>query len=371
MNALSRRRFLVLGTAAALRSSLFAREPRTTLFLGNGGASGILTAGWNPVTGELSQLTLAASCNQPGFLALSEDGRFLYAATDTKAPTGRLQSFQRQGDKLTPLNQIPSGGQNPCHIAVAKSGWALAANYNSGQWLATRILPNGTLAEGGTVESPIGHGPVADRQKSSHTHWSCLAPNGRFAYVNDLGSDRIWLHHLDAKRGWSVVADGSYVAKPGSGPRTLHFHPHLPIAYAVCELDATILVLGRNANTGHLRLLDTVQMLTEAERQLPTRGCDLVLTRDGRHAYAINRIDGNSLLSYRLAANGRLGFLASGNCGGKTPRHLALDPSERWLLIANQDSGNITVFPRNPLTGKLGALAHSIDTPTPMCLLFA
>ena len=56
---------------------------------------------------------------------------------------------------------------------------------------------------------------------------------------------------------------------------------------------------------------------------------------------------------------------------GKTPRYITLDPTERWLLAANQDSDTIEIFPRDPQTGRLAAKSTSVARTKPQCLVFA
>jgi 6-phosphogluconolactonase len=373
MTTITRRRFLASTAALSLVGprTLFGapKQGAATLFIGNGGAEGIFSASWNAFSGEPGPLELAAACDHPGFLALSRNGRNLYAGGNTKAPVGTISSFAREGSKLTLLNQTSSGGQNPCHLALSQNGWAFAANYGSGQWLATRILADGRLSDGGSIESPVGHGPNANRQDKSHTHWTTMAPNGHFVYVNDLGSDRIWLHTFSPAAGPKLLPEQSYAATPGSGPRTLHFHPRLPLAYAVHELDSSIVLLSWNATTGELKPLERYALLPEGYTG-SSAGCDLAILRDARHLYAINR-GNNFVATFSVdGKTGRLTLLERSDCGGKTPRHLALDPTERWLLIANQDSGSVAILPRDPATGRLGKVAQTTTTPTPMCLLF-
>jgi 6-phosphogluconolactonase len=69
--------------------------------------------------------------------------------------------------------------------------------------------------------------------------------------------------------------------------------------------------------------------------------------------------------------DGKLTMLARGSCGGKIPRHLALDPTEKWLLVANQDSDAIAVFARDEKTGKLGETGKSFPISKPECLVWA
>jgi 6-phosphogluconolactonase len=56
--------------------------------------------------------------------------------------------------------------------------------------------------------------------------------------------------------------------------------------------------------------------------------------------------------------------------GGQTPRHFALDPSGRWMIVANQGSNNLVVFKRNPADGKIVAAGRSYSADMPTCVLF-
>src|SRR6185437_7332225 len=42
---------------------------------------------------------------------------------------------------------------------------------------------------------------------------------------------------------------------------------------------------------------------------------------------------------------------------GKNPVHLAIDPTNRWVIVANHLSSSLVVLARNP-DGSLGGLAH-------------
>ena len=56
---------------------------------------------------------------------------------------------------------------------------------------------------------------------------------------------------------------------------------------------------------------------------------------------------------------------------GDWPRNFTLDPTGRWLLVANQRSGSILVFERNQDDGRLTPTPQRIDLPSPVCLRFA
>jgi 6-phosphogluconolactonase len=101
-----------------------------------------------------------------------------------------------------------------------------------------------------------------------------------------------------------------------------------------------------------------------------TAGDDIVIEREGRFAYAADRFD-DIIVTFAISPDtGRLTLLNRTSCGGKVPRHLTLDPSGRWLLVANQASDNISVLARDPRTGQLTA-GKSVPLSKPQCLVFA
>ena len=75
---------------------------------------------------------------------------------------------------------------------------------------------------------------------------------------------------------------------------------------------------------------------------------------------------------YRLTDSGAVQQIGCIPCGGEQPRDLAIDPSGRWLLIANQDSDTITVFPIDPTTllADAGAM-QTYPCKTPTCISFS
>ena len=103
------------------------------------------------------------------------------------------------------------------------------------------------------------HGPDPDRQESAHAHFCSYSPDNRFAYVNDLGGDMIHVYKLDVATAQLTKA-GAYHAVPGSGPRTLHFHPNGHTAYCMSEMASTVDVLEWSKADGSLRRISRVEL---------------------------------------------------------------------------------------------------------------
>ena len=53
---------------------------------------------------------------------------------------------------------------------------------------------------------------------------------------------------------------------------------------------------------------------------------------------------------------------------GMHPRHFMIDPTGRFLLVANRDSNNIQIFVINKNYGLLEDTHVTIEVPSPVCL---
>jgi 6-phosphogluconolactonase len=243
----------------------------------------------------------------------------------------------------------------------------LAADYGGGS-AASFLVTDGKLGPLVWQEHYTMHGPNKDRQESAHAHFASFSPDNRFAYINDLGGDMIHIYRLNATTAM-LTAVGAYHARPGAGCRTLHFHPNGRTAYCVNELDSTVDVLEWGKADGGLTFVTRIELLPEGYHG-PTRGCDTVITKDGRFVYFANR-DNDFLYSFRAdAKTGALTAMKRSSCGGKIPRNFVLDPTEQWMLVANQDSNLISIFKRHLDTGELANEGKSFAAPAPMRILF-
>ena len=387
MRELNRRRFIQLaavapGAVKVLQSRAGQEAKRHLLFVGtqtvSGDSKGIYAFHWEPTTGLLQPAGLAAESDNPTFLAVDPNAKFLYAANEISSfeaqNSGAVSAFAIDHDaaRLKLLNKVLALGPGTCHVAVDYQGRAaFCANYNGGSATSFVIDFNGQLTDPVSHFQYQGHGPNKQRQEAPHAHRVTVSPDDRFLLVNDLGLDCIHLYHLNDANAKLVPNDPpQWNATPGSGPRALRFHPNGRFAYCVHELVSQVEVLAWDHQKGALSSVQNTSLIPD-DYHGATRGCDIVITRNGRFAYAANR-DYDCLVSFAVdPGSGRLTFLARSSCGGKIPRHLALDPTERWLLVANEQSDAISIFARDETTGKLAESGKDFPISKPQCLVFA
>ncbi len=342
------------------------------MLIASNSPNGILAYNWDGATGTLTPAGVAAKIDMVDWITFSPDRKYLFAACELDSfdgkPTGEVASFRVMDGDLIPLSARNSASKGTCQVAVDKTGQTmLSADYGGGSASSFKIT-DGKLSELVWTEHYTKHGPNRNRQKTAHAHYCSFSPDNRFAYVNDLGGDRIHIYHLHPETA-ELKHAGTYHGAPGSGARTLHFHPNGVTAYCMNEIASTVDVLHWHKRNGHFSLITRIELLPEGYHG-PHRGCDTVITRDGKFVYFANR-DDNFLYSFKAdATTGMLTPMVRSSCGGKTPRNFTLDPTERWMLVANQDSSVLSVFARDPETGLLANEGKNVAAATPMCIQF-
>jgi 6-phosphogluconolactonase len=381
---ITRRGFMYSSAALAVAAKPWFAEAKSAnehlLLVGtqtSGTSKGVYAYSFDAKKGVLTQIGLAAEADMPTFLTISPDGKTVIVANELDtyqgAPGGGVSSYtlDRAAARLTKVNEVASRGAATCHVAVDHTGrCAFAANYTGGSAASFTLEKDGRLSDTVSFFQYTGQGPDKERQEAPHAHRVTVSPDNRFLMVNDLGLDEIHIYRLDASTAKLLANEPAvWKATPGSGPRALQFHPNGKVAYCVTEMASTVVVLRWDSETGALETVQEISMKPDGFTGV-TGGDDIVIDREGKFAYATDRFD-DIVVTFSIAKDGRLTLVDRTPCGGKIPRHLSLDPSGRWLLIANQVSDNISVFARDPKTGKLTDSGKSFPLSRPQCLVFA
>jgi len=370
-NNFSRREFFKLsgiGLVGAVNFSTFER----TLYVGtytSGKSEGIYIYRMDQMSGELKRIGSMKSEN-PSFLTLDPNRRFLYAVNEN--PAGTVSSFRidQATKQLTFLNQQSSQGADPCHLTVDKRGKSLlVANYSSGNVAVLPIQRDGSLGAAIDVEQHEGSGP-REQQKSAHAH--CIKPDraNRHAFAADLGSDKVFIYRFNSLNGKLEPAQqASAFLHAGAGPRHLDFHPNGKYLYVINELDSSLTTFKYDSLKANLTAFETVSTLPRDF--VGTSYCaDIHVSRSGRFVYGSNR-GHNSIVVFAIDPHtGRLNLVEHVSTEGKWPRNFTIDPTGRFLLVANQHTDNVVVFRVDSETGRLTPTGHVAEIPTPVCLQF-
>jgi len=321
--------------------------------------------------------SLAGVSENPSFLALHPSGKVLYAVNEVGdfrgGKTGAVSAFavDPSTGSLTFLNQQPSEGADPCHLAVDRAGrHLLVANYTGGSVALFPLALDGRIEPARSVHRLTGSGPNASRQQAPHAHGVFFDAKERYALIADLGTDRIHIDRFDGETGRLVPNEPDSVAlEPGSGPRHLAWHTSGRNVYVLAELFGTVTALRWDGAHGSLTPLQTIAALP-AGYSGDNKAAEIAVAPDGRFLYVSNRGD-DALTVFAVDASGRLTPAGRVPTGGRSPRSFAIDPSGRWLIAANQGSNSIVVFRLDPETGLPRAVGGPVAVPQPVSILLS
>src|SRR5581483_3572706 len=147
-------------------------------------SKGIYAYRFDADSGETTPLGLVAETENPSFLTLDHDGRFLYAVNETEKYQGESSgavsafSVDAASGKLHFLDQVASRGANPAYITLdRKEHYALVANYTGGSVATFPIKKDGSLGEAAGFVQHQGKGFIPGRQETPHAHIIVPSPN--------------------------------------------------------------------------------------------------------------------------------------------------------------------------------------------------
>jgi 6-phosphogluconolactonase len=345
-------------------------------------SKGIYAYRYDAGTGKLTPLGVAAETVDPSFLAIHPNGKYLYAVNESgKSSMVSAFAVDARSGRLTLLNQLPALGEDPCYISLDRSGkFVLVANYTSGNTVVFPILADGKLGEHTALVQDSGTlGPNKGRQEGPHAHWIEASAQNRFAYVSDLGLDRILIYKFDPTKGTlapgDVTAKGAKLAspfsatlEPGTGPRHALFSSDGNFLYVLGELQSTVTVFANDARET-FRQVQRVSMLP-AGFSGRNDSAEIAMLPNGKFLYASNRgLDSIAIFSID-PGKGTLTPVGTVPTRGKEPRHFAIDPTGNYLLAENQLSGTIVTFRIDPVSGQLSPTGYSVTVPSPVDLVF-
>ncbi len=361
----------LIGLLSFINVLVFAQNANYFLYVGTytrKTSEGIYIYKFNTKTGDFTPLCIAKGIDNPSFLAISPDHRFLYSGGSKKGDSVHAFAIDKQTHFLTLLNTQSLGkAQGATHLELDKTGkWLFVANYGSGSISVLPIEAEGTLGELAQTIQLEGKSINVKRQDKAHVHSMNVSPDNKFVYAPDLGTDKIMTYRFDAQTG--KLTEGIPPFTPtvaGAGPRHFTFHPNGKFVYSIQELDATI--MGFNYKNGVLEPFQTIKTLPDDYTGLKW-SADIHISPDGKFLYGSNRAH-ESLTIFKIdKKTGQLTLVGHQSVNGKTPRNFAIDPTGRFVLVANQDSDNITIFKRHKTTGKLTATGKEIKVSQPVCL---
>jgi 6-phosphogluconolactonase len=352
-------------------TSLASFSQPIRLFAGrytDSGGKGLYLFDLNRESGTFKELAEEEAGPNPSYFCVSKKKGLIYAANEVmefKGITGggvtALKYDPEKGsiEKIKDL-LVPDGG--PCFISITPDEtYLLLANYSSSSITVVKLDANGIPD---TVSDKISF-PENDG-KVSHPHMISFGPAGKKVYLTDLGLDRIVIYDLDNNTG-KLSQNGIINFPKGTGPRHFVFNSGGTKMYVICELNSTISVLDVDKDGG-LKVVQTLTTLAE-DFKGESNCADIHLGKNEQFLYGSNRGE-NTIVVFKVVTDGKLKLAGRTSCGGDWPRNFVIDPSGKYLLTANQKSGNIVLYKIDQKSGLPIATSKEFKVDSPVCLKF-
>lgn len=345
------------------------QDTTVPLYIGtytSGSSEGIYMARFDTVSGKADNIQLLVSIVNPSFLTLAGNGKLLFAVSEHTDHKPNLYSL-RLGRNWELADSLHTGALASCYVSVVGKKMLAIANYVSGDVSLVSYNNKGHFVDEVAVFRHVGSGVNVSRQEAPHAHAIVADKAGRFIYAADLGIDKVMIYE---RVDDTFVPAGELVAAPGAGPRHIAVHPEEKILAVINELNLTIDIYLKDEREAFTIYHSTVSLLAD-DFDNGSSAADIHFSPDGRFLYGsvrgadkivILQVFDGDVLNVR-----HLGFV---NEGINWPRNFTIDPSGRFLLVANQNGNSVVVFHRDVKTGMLRPTGNRLEVSMPVCLKF-
>jgi 6-phosphogluconolactonase len=337
-----------------------------------GASKGIYVYRFYAETGKLAYLNEIDNVSNPSYLCVTTDDKFVYAVNED-GKNGGVSSFTFdpvQG-KLVLLNRQSSSGADPAFVSVDKEKRnVFVANYTTGSLVVLPVKKDGSLGPVSQLVQDHGQGVNKERQEGPHVHMALLSPDEKYLLYTDLGTDKlnVMRYRPSQPQPLSPAKEPFVSVTPGQGPRHIVFSNNKKYVYLVTEMGSAVHVF--DYNNGRLKEKQSVSLLRNGFKG-QTAGAAIHISPDGRFLYASNRLETNEISVYAIDPdNGQLIFTQRVTTYGKNPRDFAIDPTGKFLVVANQDSYSIFVYRIDTASGRLFRIPSGLTIGNPVCLKF-
>ena len=341
-------------------------------------SKGVYAWRFDSSSGKTTSLGLVAETVNPAYVYATRDGRFLYAVNwqtseAAKGDTVSAYSVDKKSGALTFLNKASAGGGLPNQVVLdPQQKLVMVTNYgfhdndaehNNSSLAALSIQADGRLGAPFYVDHHTGAALSSRQTSGAHTHGVAFTKDDRFAFVAELGLDRVYTYHVDPAKSAVTPADPPYVSlSAGSGPRRLVLSPDEKFLYVNHETDSKVSVFS--VDHGTLKEIQQISTLPPDFKDRNTTA-EIQIDKAGRFLYVSNR-GASDIAVYAVdPASGKLTVREFIPSLGKSPRNITIDSTGRYFFAANQFSNNVVIFRVDPQTGHLAPTGEQLQMDQP------
>lgn len=326
-------------------------------------SQGIYEAELDTESQQLQNPTLITELTNPTYLALSKANKVY--AVENRDGQGGIVTLDNSVRPIAEIDSQLSEGSAPAYIGVDEERQLVFAGYyHRGTVESYSIQPDGNLMLVDTWENS-GSGPRPE-QGSSHIHFANLTPDKRLVAI-DLGTDEIIT--FDVNDNGTLIEASRFHTEEGFGPRHIRFSTDGQYAYLLGELSSLLSVLKYNKEDGSFEHVMTASTIPNDWTE-HNGSAALRLSDDGKFIYASNR-GHNSVAVFKIGNEGseieRIQLIST---EGEFPRDMNWDINQNFLVVANQDTDNVSLYTRDSQSGELSLLQKDFTIPEGVRVVF-
>jgi len=265
--------------------------------------------------------------------------------------------------------KLKNNGGDDLTVAANATGFTFLTPVASGAAYAVTVstqpsVPGQTCTVTGGGAANNGSGTVA-AAAVTNVVITCVIPSPRFAYVPNAKENTVSIYAVNAQTG--QLRNRGYVAT-GTDPRSVSIHPSGKFAYVANQVSSNVWVYQIDATTGALANPSI------AAGPIGGGSYSVVVDPSGKFAYVTN-FNSSSVSAY--AIDSTTGALTLINCGGGAscassdstgfatgggPQSIRIDPSGRFVYVANTNSSSISAYAIDASTGRLTPIDADLIT---------
>lgn len=229
-------------------------------------------------------------------------------------------------------------GEGACHISYDEKNQLIYVSFYGAGLLKVLSKENNLWK----ISDTLSYG------ENSHIHFASFITSQNVLVVCDLGLNKVLLYEV-IKQKLDLI--NTFKFTNNEGPRHFIQHPNLPLIYVMNELSPSITVLENNNNE-----LELKQHLDIGKGA----GSAIRIDKSASYLYAAVR-ESNIIVVFKILKNGLLEIIQKVQTYGDHPRDFNLVYNDKYLVVANMKSDNLSLYKIN--NGKLTLLEKEFNLP--------
>lgn len=325
-------------------------------------SQGIYAVTLDNQAGRLVNVRLIAKSEKPAYLQWDKYHR-LFAIRQEGEQAG-VASYYLTPHSAQLVDKVLTPGPAPAYVGIdERRRFLFTANYHKATVDVFCFDLQGKLTKTDEVTHQGLPGPLPEQADGPHCHYADLTPDGRLI-VCDLGLDVVVIYNINSQG--KLAAASRFQTPAGYGPRHLVFSADGRYCYLLGELSSQLMVLKYDRTHARLTPLQTIS--TIPSNWTSHNGAAAIhLSDDGRFLYCSNRGE-NTMAVFAVVAGGTLKHVQSITTAGDFPRDFELSVDNRFLIVGNQNTDNLTLYRRDQRTGQLAIVQQNVACPEPVCI---